>query len=250
MNPVTKKQKDSFREIKKAILGTKINTKVSNRNKITHTINGFDLIIVIGGDGTVLKTSHFVHDGTPIWGVNLDPSKKEGFFMSADSSDFEGKLKKLIDGKSKTIKLQRIEAFIGKKSMGLALNDIFFGNPKAYQTSYYELIVKGRKHIQKSSGVIISTAAGSYAWTKSAGGKQLNLGSDKFQFLVRDPYERKLTKAGKINGILLKTEKLKIKSLCDDIITVTDGIGPEHRVLDGKTLTVSISKKPLIILTF
>ena len=250
MNPVTKKQKDSFRKIKQAIIRTKINTKVTNRNKIISTINRYDIIIVIGGDGTFLKTSHFVHDKTPILGVNLDPSKKEGFFMSTNSSDFEGKLKKLIAGKAKTIKLHRIEAFIGKKRLGFALNDIYFGTSYAYHTSYYELNINGKKYIQKSSGVIISTAAGSYAWTKSAGGKQLKLESNKFQFMVRDPYEGKLTKAGKINGTLSKTEKLKIKSLCGDIITVIDGMGPEYHILDGKTLTVSMSKKPLMLVAF
>lgn len=36
-----------------------------------------DLVISVGGDGTLLQASHFLDDSVPIVGVNSDPTRVE-----------------------------------------------------------------------------------------------------------------------------------------------------------------------------
>lgn len=36
-----------------------------------------DLVVTVGGDGTLLQASHFMDDSIPVLGVNSDPTKAE-----------------------------------------------------------------------------------------------------------------------------------------------------------------------------
>jgi NAD+ kinase len=45
------------------------------RNNLTQPINDVDLVVTIGGDGTLLQASHLVDDKIPVLGVNSDPTR-------------------------------------------------------------------------------------------------------------------------------------------------------------------------------
>lgn len=47
------------------------------RNNLLQPIRGFDLVITIGGDGTLLQASHFMDGSIPVLGVNSDPTQVE-----------------------------------------------------------------------------------------------------------------------------------------------------------------------------
>lgn len=47
------------------------------RNYLTQPIRDVDLVITVGGDGTLLKASHFLDETIPILGVNSDPTRIE-----------------------------------------------------------------------------------------------------------------------------------------------------------------------------
>lgn len=45
---------------------------------VVHTcVRQVDLVISVGGDGTVLSSSHFLGDNIPLVGVNSDPTRAE-----------------------------------------------------------------------------------------------------------------------------------------------------------------------------
>lgn len=53
------------------------------RSDLSQPIRNVDLVITIGGDGTLLQASHFVDDSIPVLGVNSDPTLvKEVSFQS------------------------------------------------------------------------------------------------------------------------------------------------------------------------
>lgn len=54
------------------------------RNDLSQPINDVDLVITVGGDGTLLQASHFMDDMIPILGVNSDPTRIDEVH-SADS---------------------------------------------------------------------------------------------------------------------------------------------------------------------
>tara|TARA_Y100000310_G_scaffold341787_1_gene442115 strand:- start:15166 stop:15966 length:801 start_codon:yes stop_codon:yes gene_type:complete len=251
--PANKQEKSTLQIVKNTLKKYKINYKIANREKLSKKLfQNKDLIIAVGGDGTFLRTSHFVFDRTPVFGVNSDPKLKEGFFMTSDKKDFERKFRRILKGKYSIRKLHRLEAYIEKKKVKeLALNEFYISSEKEYHTARYYLTLKGKKERQKSSGVIISTAAGSYAWMKSAGGKALPLSSDKFQYMVREPYCGKVSaKCILVNNILNRNEKIEVEFEVGGGIVIADSLSAEHVFKAGQKVIVKMSKKPLNVISF
>lgn len=251
--PTSKEEKSTLDLVKNILKKHEINYVTSKREKLNKKLfQNKDLILAVGGDGSFLRTSHFIFDKTPIFGVNSDPKFKEGFFMSATKKDFGKKIKKILKGKYKIKKLHRLEAYIGNKRISeLALNEFYIASKKQHHTARYFLTLKGKKERQKSSGVLISTAAGSNAWIKSAGGKILPLNSDKFEYLVREPYCRKVSaKCNLINGILNKNEKIEVIFEVGNGVLIVDSLSKEHSFKAGQRIMIKMSKNPLYLVSF
>ncbi|NQV09345.1 NAD(+)/NADH kinase [Candidatus Woesearchaeota archaeon] len=249
MKPSSEKERQSFSNIKKILEKLKINFKECERSKQTKKhFKNKDLVVVVGGDGTFLRTSHFIEDKTPVLGVNSNPEKKEGFFMCCNKNNFEKKLDSFLKNKSKKIKLSRLEAKINNKRIDLALNELFVGPIKPYKVSFYDLKLGKKQEHQKSSGIIIGTASGSNAWLKSAGGRRLFLSSRKFQFVVREPYSRKLTNIKLKKKVLSPKTTLEITSKKDDNIVVVDSLSPEYKFKKESILRINVSDKLLNVI--
>ena len=167
--------------------------------------------------------------------------------MVATKNDFERKLKRVLAGKYKIKKLHRLEAYLGNKKVHeLALNEFYISSEKEYHTARYFLTLRGKKERQKSSGVLISTAAGSNAWIKSAGGKILPSNSNKFEYLVREPYcGRVSAKCSLVNNVLSKNEKIEIEFEMSNGILIADSLSKEHSFKAGQKVMVKMSNKSL-----
>ena len=137
---------------------------------------GPDLVIVLGGDGTLTSIAHSIDDETPIMGVNSHPRMKDtdgsyGFYMGSDPDNFEEDIKMAIDGKAIVNVLPRLQAEIvttsGNKILtDPALNDLLVANTHQYQPSKYRLqrLSEGIDVVQQSSGCLFSTFLGQGAW--------------------------------------------------------------------------------------
>lgn len=239
-------QRKTLTLVKNTLKKKKIDFKVILREKLKKShFKNINLVLVLGGDGTFLMASHFIFDKTLIMGVNSDPKCREGFFMVSSKDDFVKKLDKVIKNKFKTRKLQRLQAYIGNKKIPeLALNEFYVAAERAYHTARYYLTIRGKRERQKSSGVLVSTAAGSYAWIKSAGGKSLPLESNKFEYLIREPYcGRTAAKCSLANGILNSKERLVIEFEIGRGVIIADSTGKEYKT--QKKMMFKISDKPL-----
>ncbi len=246
--PTSNEQKNTISIVKKTLKKHGIKFFACHRDKLNKKLFfGIDLAIAIGGDGTFLRTSHFISNKTPIFGVNSDPKSKEGFFMSSERKDFEKKFGKILAGDHKIRKLSRLEACIGKKKVSeLALNEFYLSSKKEYRTSRYYITIKGKRERQKSSGILVATAAGSYAWMKSAGGKTLPIESQNFEYLVREPYCGSISaKCMLTKGILSKEEKIKVEFELGDGILIADSLGKEHILRAGQKASIKVSNNPL-----
>ena len=51
--------------------------KAVERKDLSQPINDVDLVVAVGGDGTLLQASHFMDDRIPILGVNSDPTRND-----------------------------------------------------------------------------------------------------------------------------------------------------------------------------
>lgn len=237
-------------EIKSVILKNKIQVTAVNRNRIKKQILGYDLVITLGGDGTFLRTSHFVYDKTPVLGLNPSPQTKEGFFTCSILKSFTNDFDKLVLGEFKIIPLIRLQAKInGKNIKDLAMNEFYFGRKTGFHMSKYELKFGKKTEIQKSSGVLVGTPQGTHSWIGSAGGIFMPIDSKKFQYIVREPYHGKLIRPKLVNGLMQKTQFIELKPLTDGFILVVDSLKAIEIDKYSKVI-ISVSDRFLNFVTF
>ena len=148
--------------------------KKNNINAFVFTTNEYKedvtLSIVLGGDGTILKTARFYSRfNVPILGINLG---RLGFLSQAKSSQVEEAMQYLLNGSFKIENRMMLSSLGGKLS---ALNDIVIKSEAFSRTS--RLYVHINDNIvcdYLADGLIISTPTGSTAYTLSAGGPILS----------------------------------------------------------------------------
>ena len=93
----------TLKVVKKVIKDYQIKTIVKERNSINiKDFKQIDLVIAIGGDGTFLRTSHYI-ENIPHMGVNSNPKKKEGFFMRTTKVNFKKNFERLLSEKYKVV---------------------------------------------------------------------------------------------------------------------------------------------------
>jgi NAD+ kinase len=92
------------------------------------------------------------------------------------------------------------------------MNDLLVSTLSPAGTSRYVLKVGSRIEEQISSGIWISTAAGSTAAIYSAGGRILPATSRKFQFVVREAYQKKFGLRRLLRGVLDSRQSLEVAS--------------------------------------
>ena len=148
------------------------------------------IVVAVGGDGTVLDVSHRV-EGVPLLGVNSDPDRSRGYFCGTDIDGFAETIRRWRDREAETVTLRRMSIWLdGERVPYPCLNDVLVANNNPAMMSRYVLSAGTRSEVQASSGVWISTPAGSTAGIRSAGGTVLPLDGDMLQYLVREPYVR------------------------------------------------------------
>lgn len=177
------------------------------------TVEGFDLVVAVGGDGTILDLSHCIDD-TPILGVNSDPHRSFGYFCASHSADFEADLARVFDESWTPFVLNRFYIeHNGVRTGYPILNDVLVAhaNPAAV-TKTLMRVSDSPPEAQKSSGVWISTAAGSTAAIRSAGGYVMPLDSTNIQYLVREPCPPSLGVYKHLKGIRGVDETFEITS--------------------------------------
>ena len=122
--------------------------------------------VVLGGDGTILKTSrYYAKYGVPILGINLG---RLGFLSQARQSEYDSAINSIITGNFKIEERTMLSALDDKMN---ALNDIVIKGEAFSRTS--RLYVHINDNIvcdYVADGIIISTPTGSTAYTLSAGG--------------------------------------------------------------------------------
>lgn len=242
--------------VKRALKNNKVAAsyvKRENEAAIKKGVRRADAVIVVGGDGTLLRASHFI-EGTPVLHISSSTDKNEAFFARATRGDANRKIRLLAAGRHKITRLLRLEATLnGKKLPFKALNEIYAGSREAYHVSRYALIIGKRKEEQKSSGILIATPAGSHAWVKSAGGRTLPLAAKKIEYVVREPYIGRLTKPKMTKGVLGSSQSVILISKIWEShkgVVVIDSYKKEFEFKNGDKLVVRAARQPLNLVSF
>ena len=135
---------------------------------------GRDLVVVLGGDGTLTSISHNIDENTPVMGVNshpvsLDPNGSIGFYMDSTLETFAEDFSAALSGDAIENNLPRLRAIIDSTSGNRyttdpAMNELLIANTHQYAPSKYHLRRGEKNTKQQSSGLIFSTWLGQGAW--------------------------------------------------------------------------------------
>jgi NAD+ kinase len=206
------------------------------------------LVVVVGGDGTLLAASHNV-GATPILGVNSAPRHSVGFFCAARRSNVVGMLRRALDEELEAITLTRMSVSVnGRVRSRRVLNEALYCHASPAATSRYILTHGRRREVQKSSGFWLGTAAGSTAAQHSAGGRILPLRSNKLQLVVREPYTPPGTRYRLSRFVINPGETVSAVSMMQEASMFLDGPNREIGVGLGDVVAFSASSEPLRVL--
>jgi NAD+ kinase len=138
----------------------------------TTLANEVDLILVFGGDGTMLHTARQIAGSkTPMFGVNIGGL---GFLTAVPSDKLATALARIWEGKFKFESRVMIEAAgvcSGRKVHALALNDIVISRGVVTRLIALDVSVNGELITRyRCDGLIVSSPTGSTAYSLAAGG--------------------------------------------------------------------------------
>ncbi len=253
---------NSFASIKSVLHKHRDNIRVDirAREKVRRAdFIGRDLVIVLGGDGTLTSISHNIDSNTPVMGVNSHPRKEDpsgslGFYMDSDVNTFEDDFLSALEGRAIVNKLPRLQATIettsgNKIKTDPAINDLLIANTHQYAPSKYHLRRGKLDTVQHSSGLLFSTWLGQGAWFNQIA-REEELGdineSDTHYLVIARDISTDITGPEFIDW----TDKPTI--ITSDMhrgYVVPDG-WDEYQFNRGATITVDLSGPPLNLLTF
>ena len=202
-----------------------------------HNVNKPNLVIVIGGDGFMLETlKKNKNSKKKFYGIN---SGNYGFLMNKFSS--KNIIKNLLN--ANMISISPLEMIVKNKNnqtkKSLAINEVSVLRQSRQAASL--LIKHGSKQIIKNlvaDGVLVSTPAGSTAYTLSVHGPILSLNSKKLSIAPISPFRPRRWK-GKIVGDKLKIVITNLNSTKRPISAVADNL----EVRNAKSISVQTNNK-------
>ncbi len=208
-------------------------------------IQGVDAVLTVGGDGMVLGVSHVVTDDTPVLGVNSAPRFSVGYLTGAFAATLDDTLDKLANGSLQPRIVHRLRAQIGDESLGgPVLNDVLFCTDNPAVMCRYQLRWPEGEELQRSSGVWVSTPAGSTSALASAGGPILPLGAKQFALQVREPYAPPGA-AVRYKSAVLQNEELTIENRSQQASVYLDGSHRRYPIPFGEKLVIGLHERPL-----
>ena len=132
-----------------------------------------DLVIVVGGDGSILGVSRdLAGSGVPVVGVNRGSL---GFLAAIAPGDIEEKFEQILSGDYSIEDHFLLEAQVFRDdvlvSSSTALNDVVVNPSSMSRMMEFDLLVNEEfVYNQRSDGIIVASPTGSTAYSLSAGG--------------------------------------------------------------------------------
>lgn len=187
-----------------------------------------DLVVTVGQDGLVANTARYV-GVQPIVAVNPDPERFDGILLPFAPPQVRAAVERALAERARIREVTLAEVRLSDGQRLKAFNDLFVG-AASHVSARYRIQFGGAVEPQSSSGVIVSTGAGSTGWLSSvfhmARGVAAFAGFDagieprvlpwedpRLVFVVREPFVSRHSRADVVAGLLERGEALRIESL-------------------------------------
>ncbi|MFC1945562.1 NAD(+)/NADH kinase [Chloroflexota bacterium] len=144
-----------------------------DKDSIRAEIDGVDLVITVGGDGTILRTAQIVLGlDIPIAGINMG---RLGFMTELSPNEAERKLTLILQGKGRADDRRMLEITLvkkdGEKHTMHVLNDVVVARGGQARTVGIAMRINGKTGPKyRADGVVMATATGSTGYSMALGG--------------------------------------------------------------------------------
>lgn len=217
-----------------------------------------NVIVVVGQDGLVANTAKYAN-GIPMVAVNPDKQRYDGVLLPFDPSNFIYGIEDVISDKFGFQTMRFAEAKLNDGQSLLAFNDLFIG-ASSHVSARYKISYDNRTEEQSSSGILVSTKAGSTGWLSSVFNMAYNvagmfeknlklkrpkLNDNDLLFAVREPFQSIRTQIGITAGLIKGQNNLTIESLMPtNGIIFSDGIESDFlKFNSGSIATIGLANE-------
>ncbi|MEW6277526.1 MAG: NAD+ kinase [Candidatus Eremiobacterota bacterium] len=239
------KEDDTYRrsleEVRSALeLGLKL--QVMDRSLVsTYLFTEHDLVIAAGDDGLVANTAKYI-GSQPLIGVNVDPERNDGVLMPIGPAVLRRTVHRVLQGQARMRRVTLAQASLNDGQRLLAFNDLFIG-ARSHVSARYRIRWGQTEEPHSSSGIIVSTGAGSTGWLSSVfnmvhgvasflskadrgrGRLRMDWEDPRLAFVVREPFVSKHSQAGVVAGLVEPGQVLRVESLMPSAgVIFSDGI--------------------------
>ena len=126
-------------------------------------------IVVIGGDGTLLRTALRLGDKDSL--IMAVRAGKRGFLLDIDESMLEERLRDFVEGKLMVVEHQRVRPLLNETPLPCVLNDVVVFTAEGTMVRVDVYSMDGERIMGvDGDGIVISTTTGSTAYSLNAGG--------------------------------------------------------------------------------
>jgi len=243
-----------------------VKNKIVERNFLpAFLFNDKQVVIVVGQDGLVANAAKYVNE-IPIVAVNPDSERYDGVLLPFNPDNFIDAVEKVITHKFNTKTAMLAEVKLNDGQRLLAFNDLFIG-ASSHVSARYKITYNHKTEEQSSSGIIVSTQAGSTGWLSSifnmtfamhqyiekdnSKKKVAKLKDDQLMFAVREPFQSKKTQVGLVTGLLTGQSTLVLESLMpSNGVIFSDGIETDFLNFNAGTIaTIGTAKERAKLVT-
>lgn len=215
-----------------------------------------DLVVTLGPDGLVVNTSKYLA-AQPILALNPDPLRVDGILVPFPYNIASTLFSNVLQNKFTRKRISMAQAALNNGQTLYAVNDLFIG-VRTHTSARYELRFGGVREHQSSSGIIVSTGAGSTGWYRSivtgaagvmehfADSPETQQAREKYRFdweanylffAVREPFISKTSSAQMIFGRIEKKQTLDLVSkMPQNGVIFSDGIEADYLEFNSGTL--------------
>lgn len=206
-----------------------------------------DLVVTLGPDGLVVNVAKYL-GGQPLLAFNPDASRIDGVLVPFLVESASQTLGRVLRDEYECRHVVMAQAQLNDGQVILALNDLFIGHA-SHVSARYRLEFNGQIETQSSSGIIVSTGAGSTGWMRSVvtGASRVvtalhpqnslclqddcrfSMDAEKLLFSVREPFVSKTSSAQWAFGEIAGQNLLEIHSLMpQNGVIFSDGIEDDY----------------------
>jgi NAD kinase len=232
------------------------------------TFGEADLVITIGPDGLVVNVAKYL-DGQPILALNPDPAQYDGVLLPFDLPRFGRAFDNTLRREQPIRAVTMAQATLNNGQTLLGFNDLFIG-ARSHVSARYTIRQGKRQESHSSSGIIVSTGAGSSGWLQSVyagaagviqalGGQVIPPGnggrmpweSEQLIYSVREPFPSRVTQTGMVYGTIEPGQPLQLESqMAENGVIFSDGMESDYLAFNaGSTATISIAPEKALLVT-